>query len=224
VKQWLAGLAGAGLAGTALAGYLACIRPRQLRWGATDEEVQRRMPGDDIVQRPTFNATRAVTIDATPEDIFPWIAQLGIGRAGWYSYDWIDNLGRPSARRILPEFQRPRPGDLVPISPDGRRGLWVKWLEWNQTMLWWDKKGQTTWAWGLYPAPGGVIRLITRVRIRYTWTSPQILFLLLLDVGDIVMMRKCMLGIKERAEKLARNRRATVGEMADVLAQAFQTA
>jgi len=96
----------AGISGAAiLSVYLLLIRPWQLRWGATDEEVVRTMPGDDIVKHPTFNATRAVTINARPEAIWPWLVQMGMARAGWYSYDWIDNLGRPSAERLIPELQ-----------------------------------------------------------------------------------------------------------------------
>jgi hypothetical protein len=82
--------------------YLRFIRPWQLRWGATDDEVASVMPGDDVVQQPTFDATRAVTIQARPEAIWPWLVQMGMTRAGWYSYDWLDNLGRPSAQRIIP--------------------------------------------------------------------------------------------------------------------------
>ncbi|MBI2955431.1 MAG: hypothetical protein HYY30_14045 [Chloroflexi bacterium] len=183
--------------------YLSVIRPWQLRWGAIDEEVARAMPGDDIVQNPTFDATRAVTIAAPPEDIWPWLVQIGFGRAGWYSYDWIDNLGRPSAERIIPELQRLEVGDLVPLGPGEEAGFWVRALEPNRWMLWVDQEGGTTWFWGLYPLDDGHTRLITRVHIRYNWTSPWILFHLALDAGDIVMMRKCMLGIKQRAEALA---------------------
>lgn len=192
--------------------YTAWIRPWQLRWGATDAEVSRAMPGDEIVARPHFNATRAVSVAAHPEHIWPWIVQIGVTRAGWYSYDLIDNLGRPSAGKILPEFQNLQVDDIVPMSPDGKMGLYVKEINSYETMLWWDKQGSTTWAWGLYPADdggeGGVntTRLVTRVRLRYRWLHPSILFNLLLDVGDIIMMRKCMLGIKQRAEKLARQR------------------
>jgi hypothetical protein len=158
------------------------------------------MPGDEIVQNPTFNATRAVTINARPEAIWPWLLQIGIGRAGWYSYDWIDNLGRPSAERIILEYQHMEVGDLIPISPNGKAGFWVKALEPNSWMLWWDKEGAVTWVWGLYPQDETHTRLITRVHMRYNWLSPSIVFSLFLDAGDIVMMRKCMLGIKQRAE------------------------
>ncbi len=190
-----------GVALLALLLYLFVIRPWQLRWGASDEEVARAMPGGEIVQHPTFNATRSLTVNASPEAIWPWLVQIGHKRAGWYSYDWIDNLGKPSARRIIPELQNLKPGDLIPIDPGGIYGFWVKALEPNQWMLWWDKTGEMTWFWGLYPLNKKQTRLITRVRLHYNWFSPSILFNLLLDVGDIVMMRKCMLGIKERAEK-----------------------
>jgi hypothetical protein len=194
------------LAGVAILGaYVFFIRPWQLRWGATDEEVERPMPGDGVVQNPTFVATRAVTINATPDDVWPWIIQIGYGRAGWYSYDWIDNLGRPSADNIIPELQHLEVGDLVPII-DGfgyKRGLRVAALDPPHAMVWIDDGpgDQTTWVWGLYPINERSTRLITRVRIRYEWTKPTILFNLAVDVGDVVMMRKCMVGIKKRAER-----------------------
>lgn len=188
--------------------YIFILRPRQLRWGATDEEVARAMPGDGIVKHPCFNATRAVTIEAKPEDIWPWLVQIGFRRAGWYSYDWIDNLGRPSADHIVSELQRLEVGDLVPMGPGEESGFWVKEIEPNQWMLWGDKKGEVTWYWGLHPLAVTRTRLITRVRMRYNWASPAMLFNMALDVGDIVMMRKCMLGIKQRAEALTRRKRA----------------
>ena len=192
------------LAIASVATYLAVVRPRALRWGATDDEVARPLPGDDIVESPTFNATRAVTIDARPEHIWPWLVQIGLGRAGWYSYDWIDNLGRPSAERIVPELQHLAVGDLVPMSPDGKVGLWVKDFEPDRWMLWWDRKGDVSWLWFLDSVGDSRTHLITRVRVRYRWISAGILFSLAMDVGDIVMMRKCMLGIKRRVEAMAR--------------------
>ncbi len=71
------------------------------------------MPGDELIAEPTFNATRAVTVHAAPEQIYPWLVQIGITRAGWYSYDWVDNPGRPSARRVIPELQKMKVGDIV---------------------------------------------------------------------------------------------------------------
>lgn len=183
-----------------LAAYLRVVRPWQLRWGATDEELALSLPGDADVQQPTFNATRAVTIAAQPEEIWPWLIQIGLGRAGWYSYDWLDNLGRHSAERIIPEFQHIAVGDVIPMSPDGKHGNWVKAIERNRWMLWGDAAGDATWYWGLLRLDQQQTRLITRVRMRYRWTSLLALFNLLVEFFDIVMMRKCLLGIKQRAE------------------------
>jgi hypothetical protein len=199
--------------------YLLWIRPWQLRWGASDEEVLREMQGDEIVEKPSFNATRGVTINARPEEIWPWLVQLGIRRAGWYSYDWLDNLGKPSAEKILPEFQHLKVGDLVPVSPDGKQGLWVKELRPNLSMLWWDKQGKTSWLWVLDPIDGRSTRLITRVRVCYSWLSVMFWFNLLIEFADIVMMRKCMLGIRRRAERLSDQR--TQGQTGEHDAQAF---
>lgn len=198
------GLAGRGLLAMSVAGiYLGIVRPWQLRWGASDEECSRPMPGDDLVDQPTFNATRAVTITARPEQIWPWLLQIGINRAGWYSYDWLDNLGRPSATEIIPELQNIEIGDLIPMSPDGKHGLRVWNFKPREWMVWIDDRGHTSWLWLLDPIDERSTRLITRVRMRYQWRRPEILFDLLVEFGDIVMMRKCMLGIKERAEALA---------------------
>jgi len=183
--------------------YLAIFRPWQLRWGATDEEVERAMPGDNIVDKPSFNATRAVTINAPAENIYPWIVQMGVNRAGWYSYDLLDNLARPSAEVILPEHQNIQVGDLIPMSPDGKQGLWVKEFSNAEWMLWWDKIGDNSWVWGIYPEGESRSRLVTRVRVKYRWFSPAILFNLIIEFFDILMMHKCMLGIKRRAEALS---------------------
>lgn len=184
----------------ALAVYLVAIRPWQLRWGATDEEVARRMSGDDIVKHPSFVATRGVTVRAKPADIWPWILQIGSRRAGFYSIDWMDNAGIPSAERIIPELQQMNIGDFVPMTPDGKNGMWVKDAETLAYMLWWDKKGNSTWLWQLSPLDDKQTRLITRLRVLYDWTLPWVIYYMLQEVGDIVMMRKCMLGIKRRAE------------------------
>lgn len=94
-------LAAPVLTAVALGVHLRCIRPRIFRWGATGEEAGRPMDGDDLCPRPQLNATRAVTVAAAPEDIWPWLVQWGWNRAGFYSYDLLDNLGRPSSRRVL---------------------------------------------------------------------------------------------------------------------------
>jgi hypothetical protein len=182
--------------------FFGLYRPWHLSWGATRDEIDRSMPGDDVVSGPVFNATRAVTVDASPEAIWPWLAQIGFGRAGWYSYDLLDNLGRHSAERVLPALQHVEIGDLVPLGPGSDSGMRVKAFEANRWLLWWDNKTKlTTWAWALDPTSNGQTRLITRVRARPSWRHPTTaLWLVLTEVADFPMMRKCLLGIKRRAE------------------------
>ena len=182
--------------------FFGLYRPWHLKWGATAEDLSRSMPGDEIVHRPTFNATRVVTIYARPDDIWPWIVQIGFSRAGWYSYDLFDNLGRHSSERIVPELQHLEVGDLVPLGPGEGSGMFVKEIVIHRSMLWWTgKAGQTTWAWGLYPTSGGATRLVTRVRAPFSWRQPvSAVWILLDEIADFPMMRKCLLGIKRRAE------------------------
>jgi hypothetical protein len=184
----------------AIALFALVYRPWHLRWGSSDTEVHEALPGDEIVAAPTFASTRAVTIAATPAAVWPWVVQLGFNRAGWYSYDLLDNLGRPSAVTINKSLQSVRIGDLVPLGPGGG-GLYVKDLDPGRWLLWGDKAGYTTWLWILEPAGPQASRLLTRVRTHYRWTHPTILFsLLLVEPFDFPMMRKCLLGIKQRAE------------------------
>jgi hypothetical protein len=191
---------GAAVIGGALGvAYMRLLRPWQLRWGATDEECERLLPGDDLVRAPTLDATRAITIRAQPSDIWPWLAQTGVNRAGWYSYDWLDNLGRPSAREIIAELQDIEVGDLIPMSPDGRQGIRVHALDPPYSMIW-GTPGDTSWAWVLDPQPDGTTRLISRVRSRYRWLSPSIAFSMLLEFADIWMMRRMLLNLRDRVE------------------------
>ena len=183
-----------------------------LRWGATDAEVKAAMPGDELVPDPSFRATRAITIAAPPEKVWPWIVQLGTGRAGFYSYDLFDNAARPSADRILPQFQHTRVGDWVPMSSKVNETTAFKFtaFEPNQWLLW--AKPHSTWSWTLTPVDGGT-RLITRLKERYAWRSSPglaLLTLILFEFGDFPMMRKLLLGIRRRAERLAAQRTATV--------------
>jgi hypothetical protein len=137
---------------TAAVVYARYARPWQLTWGATSEEVSRSQPGDELVTRPSFNATRAITIAAPPEEIWPWLIQVGLTRAGWYSYNILDNLGHPSARHIIPALQHLAPGDVVPMSPDGKQGMNVYSIDAPHSMIW-GTPGDTTWAWQLDPIP-----------------------------------------------------------------------
>jgi hypothetical protein len=174
-------------------------RPWQRHWGATEEEIARTMPGDEIVEGPGFVATRALTIHGTPDEIWPWLVQIGYRRAGFYSYDRLDNDGIPSADRILPEYQELAVGDEIPLS--NHAGAEVRALEPGRSLLLVvgrdpDLPGAFTWAWGLYPLDGERTRLVTRLRWRPGGTAS----VLLLETFEIWMMRKCLLGIKQRVE------------------------
>jgi len=181
--------------------YLFMIRPWHLKWGATKEEQTLELPGDNNVQRPDFNATRGITINSTPELIWKWIIQIGSRRAGWYSIDWMDNAGIKSSEIILPEFQKIEVGQFIPFTPDQQNGMWVNDFKEHEYILWVDKEGRATWLWYLYPIDEKQSRLLTKLRTKYVWKGFWIIYYLLYDFGDIVMMSKCMKGIKERAEK-----------------------
>jgi hypothetical protein len=178
--------------------YVKIWRPWELTWGATPDEVSRPLPGDDLVTRPTFNATRAISIDAPPEQIWPWLVQVGNKRAGWYSYDLLDNLGRSSARRIIPELQHLAPGDIVPMSPDGTQGIQVYSLDRPNSMIW-GTPGDTSWVWQLDARPNGA-RVITRIRSRIRWQPISIAYSVLMEIGDFWMIRKMLLNLRDRAE------------------------
>ena len=182
--------------------FVAVYVPWQRSWGASDEELGRAMPGDAIVREPTFDATRGVTIRGRPQDIWPWIVQIGYLKAGFYSYDRLDNDGIPSVERIVPEYQDLKMGDTIPLS--GSVDAEVRLLEANRSMLL-VVDGESaahepwTWVWGLYPVDDERTRLVTRLRARIDSKRSN----LLLDAVEIVMMRKHMLGIKRRVETSA---------------------
>ncbi len=177
------------------------IRRWHLHWGATDAEVNATMPGDEQVPAPDFIATRAITIDAHPKAVWPWLMQVGVGRAGFYSYDLLDNHGQPSAEEILPEWQDVHVGDIAaPMvlnpTPDMRfivNGLdvahWVVWV-----------KPNSSWAWTLTPLPMGGTRLVTRLKQEYPPGISGVATAALLEFADFPMMRRMLLGIRRRAE------------------------
>jgi hypothetical protein len=190
---------GMGITVVVLTLYLSIVQPCQHRWGATEEEAGRAMPGDDVIPGAK-STTRAITIRATPRDVWPWLVQIGYGRAGWYSYDWIDNDGRPSAERIIPEFQDLRPGDRIVMVPG--MGPIVKAMEPNEWLLSGDQESGT-WCLALYPRGDGSTRLVSRWRQNWTLTPATAFWILISDPGAFVMERKMLKGIKARAEQLA---------------------
>lgn len=186
--------------------FAPLYRHWHLRWGATDAEVAGPMPGDELVPDPSLTTTRAITIGAPPEDVWPWLVQIGYGRAGFYSYDLFDNGGRPSADRLLPEHQHPAIGDWVPMAPkvNETTAFRIRAFEPNRFLLW--EKPHSTWAWTLEPIAGGRTRLVTRLKDRYSWRAAPanaLLSVILFEFADFPMMRKLLLGVKRRAERVA---------------------
>src|SRR4029079_17073672 len=131
MRQSLKMLGAVGAAAFAAGAYPLLLRRRCLHWGARPEEIGRTIPGDELMPTPDILSTRAVTIDAPPEAIWPWLVQMGSGRGGAYTYDWVENLfglDMHSADGILPQFQHPRVGDVLPVGPNGP-GLRLEILE-----------------------------------------------------------------------------------------------
>ncbi|MCP4634541.1 MAG: hypothetical protein GY855_16555 [candidate division Zixibacteria bacterium] len=189
--------------------YFVWLREYQMNWGATTEEVNRYMAGDELLENPEFNATRAVEINATPDKIWPWIVQMGYSKGGFYGFDKLDNGGNPSATEIIPEYQNLNVGDSI-ASGEYQGKLFnfieVVSMEPEKSMLWvfidtpWK---DATWSWGLYKMDNGRTKLVSRLRKGYTFNSFQgIIAWSLADTIEILMMRTTLLGIKLRVERI----------------------
>ena len=207
------------------AAYWFAIRPQHLRWGAESAEVTAFWPGDDLIPRPQISATHALTIQAPPHQVWPWLVQIGQGRGGFYSYEAIENamgLGMENAERILPEWQDLQVGDVVPLAPDGAMDVPVVIVEPQRALvLHADSRlpspagksgpplpaGQflaVSWGFYLGGLAGGATRLVERFRLDYTPTlANELIYKLFLELGAFVMERKMLLGNQQRAERLS---------------------
>jgi hypothetical protein len=184
--------------------YVFFIRPAQLHWGATPEELARSMPEDGIVAHPAFDATRAITIRGTPQQIWPWLVQMGFRRAGFYGYDLIENAGSGtgirSATSILPQFQHPQTGDPLPISVAATLKFGT--IEPNSAIVWLsqDVPCDGVYIWQLVPVDAEHTRLISRIRWSY---APGLWFKalgVLTEFADHVGVRTILKGIRDRVE------------------------
>jgi hypothetical protein len=203
---------GALTAATLIALYMGVFRPWHQHWGATNAEIARSIPGDDLVADPQEVTTRAITIQARADDVWPWLAQMGWRRGGLYSYDWLDRLfgvlDRPSADSLLPDLGGIEAGDTIPVG--GSAGWPVALARANDVLLLNIRQegAHVTWAFALYPVSANETRLVMRVRARLPrrWNSPIIIAIL--DPAEFLMVRRQLIGIRERAERLTRARAA----------------
>jgi hypothetical protein len=194
------------LLGGGSAAYFLLYRPWQMNWGATPEEINLIMPGDELIPEPMLNSTRAITVDAPPEAIWPWLVQLGKDRGGWYSYEFIENkllgLDIHNAERILPEYQHLKPGDFIPTGAPGvdipvrevvpNHHLLIGGPEIGSICFWLEKVDETH------------TRLIIRNRGTFPMNPAGLFWMALMDPGIFVMMRKMLLTLKQRAENYYR--------------------
>jgi hypothetical protein len=170
-------------------------------WGSTPDEVASALPGDELCPDARVSATRSITLEAPPEQVFPWLRQMGFGRAGWYSYDLLDNLGRRSARSIVDEWQHVSAGDMIPGGPVGFEAAIVD--PPHTFVLRLAARGRIgrrigfTLAYDLRPVEGGT-RLVTRARARVDIPGGVLLERLILEPGDGIMVRKQLLEFARR--------------------------
>ncbi|GIK42946.1 MAG: hypothetical protein BroJett011_67790 [Chloroflexota bacterium] len=195
-----------------LSTYLLVIRPWYRKWGATKAEIQRPLPGDDLVSQPKVESTRAVTIQARAADIWPWLVQIGQGRGGFYSYDWLENLigcDIHNADQIIPEFQQLAVGDKVRLGPEGYPFYTVAAIEPEQLLLLHAEDPEQEsppvediWLFYLDETAPGVTRLIARNRRNYEPTLANfIVWQVVTEPLHFLMEQKMLRGIKERAER-----------------------
>ena len=169
-------------------------------WGATEEEIQSSVIGDDLCRDATLIATRSVTIAAPPEKVFPWIRQMGFGRAGWYSYDWLDNLGRKSATAVHDEWQSVVAGDKVPSGPisftativDAPCHFVLEIKSFGKK----TPKLHFTLAYELRDDLQGT-RLVTRMRSHVKLPLGSVIEKVILGPGDGIMLRRQLLTIRK---------------------------
>ncbi len=191
--------------------YQARLRPRLLAWGASALESKQSLPGDDLVpdDELLLQTTRSITIQARPSEIWPWLVQIGQGRGGFYSYDWLENLFQMdihNAQEILPQYQDLKVGEVVPFWKGV--GVSVRDMQKDSHLVMagsMQPGAESTggsWAFLLQPLDHRNTRLTIRTRVGIfppEWLS-RLFSLLLLEPAHYVMERRMLMGIRERAE------------------------
>jgi len=183
--------------------YFRLLRRPILTWGATDEEATAMLPGDELLEDADGVATRAIDVDAPPSAVWPWLAQMGPApRGGAYTYDWIENLlglDMHSVERVLPEFQHPQVGDTIGLGANRMR---YERVEPERVLSSRSEDGNWVWTFVLEERSDST-RLISRNRFRLPTLASRI-GMLPMEPASLVMERKMLLGIKQRAERLVR--------------------
>jgi hypothetical protein len=176
--------------------YATVFRSWMRAWGATEEELDKSLPGDEVVPSPGVQSTRAVTITAPPSEVWKWLAQIGSDRGGFYSYAWLENLAGcrlHNAEQVHPEWQQREVGGLLPLHP----ATGVKVLRFEPSRALALEGG---WYFALEPRDDGAsTRLYARWRMAGGWAA--LAYRLLLELPHFIMERKMLLGIKDRAEQ-----------------------
>ena len=188
-------------AAVAVIAHLGVLRPRLVRWGATDEEVARPMPCDNIASPGARSTTRAVTIGVPAGQVWPWLAQLGYGRAGWYRDPLPDARRQRGTAQIRPEWQQLGLGDRILTMPGS--GLDVVAVEDGHYFVARSPDAATSWCLEVKPLDQHSCRLISRWRARWLVTAAGAPWTVLPDPSSFIAERRMLLGIKERAEQAA---------------------
>lgn len=177
--------------------YRQVVAPWHSTWGATRDEARAPLPGDELVPAAVAT-TRAITIDAPPAAVWPWLVQIGFDRAGWYSYDRIDNDGLPSASEVIDDLQGLSVGDRIPMTPE--LGFIVQVLTGPDVLVALSDDGSTSWVLHLEARPDGGTRLISRFRSPRPTGVPGLLWSAIGGPGAFIMERRMLIGIRSRAE------------------------
>jgi hypothetical protein len=164
------------------------------------DEARRPLPGDELVPSAGLRWTHGITIRARPAQIWPWLVQMGCRRAGWYSYDALDNGGVASAERIIPELQRAEIGDIFPMTPTAEDGFVVRAVDPGRALVLGDPAGAATWALVLAPVDGTTTRLITRVRAAFDRFVLGVVFALLWRPIHFGMQRHQLCNLRRLVE------------------------
>jgi len=167
------------------------------------DEAERPLPGDELVSSAKIRWTHGITIRARPAEIWPWLIQMGCRRAGWYSYDGLDNGGVPSADRIVPEFQRVEVGGVFPQTTKAEDRFIVRAVEPERALVLGDDAGSLTWAFVLEPIDEMSTRLVTRSRGAYKRLSVGLMLRVVWHPIHFGMQRRQLLNLRRRVEAAA---------------------